>query len=198
MYQSDLNEVVYIHLQSFPNFFLSFLGPSFLRIMYFGFINDKINAITFVAVDKEKNDKVVGFVVGSTQPKKFSKILLRKYWLRFGLAVLTRCIQQPSTIIKIYQKVLMRLKDDAYSVSGAELSSIAVLPEYQSMHVGKQLIDAFLKELSNRCIHSVYLTTDKYDNDKVNYFYLRNGWNLAKSFVTPSGREMNLYTKEIS
>jgi len=197
MYQSDLNEVVHIHLQSFPNFFLTFLGPSFLRILYTGFINDKTNAITLVALDIEKENQVVGFIAGSTKPKEFFKILLRKNWPRFGLAVLMRCINQPSTIKKIYHNVKMRLKNGAYSVDGAELSSIAVLPEYQNKHVGKQLIDAFLKELNKRGIRSVYLTTDKFNNDKVNSFYLRNGWSLEKSFVTPLGREMNLYTKEI-
>ncbi|HPP01592.1 MAG TPA: GNAT family N-acetyltransferase [bacterium] len=198
MYQSDLNEVVHIHLQSFPNFFLTFLGPSFLRILYTGFINDKTNAITLVALDIEKENQVVGFIAGSTKPKEFFKILLRKNWPRFGLAVLMRCINQPSTIKKIYHNVKMRLKNGAYSVDGAELSSIAVLPEYQNKHVGKQLIDAFLKELNKRGIRSVYLTTDKFNNDKVNSFYLRNGWSLEKSFVTPLGREINLYTKEIA
>ncbi|NPU95716.1 MAG: GNAT family N-acetyltransferase [Candidatus Omnitrophica bacterium] len=192
-----LDQITAVHLLSFPNFFLTFLGPTFLKIMYSGFINDKTNAITLVAVDTEKEEKVIGFIAGSTKPKEFFKILLRKNWPRFGLAVLMRCINQPSTIKKIYHNVKMRLKNDAYSVDGAELSSIAVLPEYQNKHVGKQLIDAFLKELNKRGIRSVYLTTDKFNNDKVNSFYLRNGWSLEKSFVTPLGREMNLYTKEI-
>src|SRR5204862_7639511 len=40
MRKDDVRDVVRIHLDAFPGFFLSFLGPAFLRLLYRGILDD--------------------------------------------------------------------------------------------------------------------------------------------------------------
>ena len=73
------------------------------------------------------------------------------------------------------------------------LMSIAVLPGKQNKGIGHLLTKAFLEEAKERGLRQVDLTTDKLNNGSVNAFYLREGFYLSRSFVTPEGREMNEY-----
>ncbi|WP_305016831.1 hypothetical protein [Mycobacterium tuberculosis] len=36
---SDIAQIVQVHLQAFPGFFLTLMGPRFLRLLYSGFLN---------------------------------------------------------------------------------------------------------------------------------------------------------------
>jgi hypothetical protein len=53
--------MVEVHLQSFPHFFLTFLGSAFLAQLYSGIIADP-SGIALVA---EKDGQIVGFVAGT-------------------------------------------------------------------------------------------------------------------------------------
>ncbi len=79
----------------------------------------------------------------------------------------------------------------------ATLMSVAVAPDAQGGGIGKLLINAFLAEAKNRGVQQVNLTTDKVNNESVNAFYQKLGFNKIASFTTPEGREMNEYLIEI-
>ena len=184
----DLNVVVLTHLTGFQGFFLSILGRSFLKELYAGILDDP----TGIAFVFENDTNLCGFVAGTDSPEGFFKRLLRQRWWRFTLASIKPVLRNP----KIGPRLLGAFKrGEQTDVRGncAMLMSIAVNPEYQGQDIGKVLVDAFLKEAKKRGVGQVNLTTDKLGNDAVNGFYLRSGFRLQSSFITPEGREMNEY-----
>jgi ribosomal protein S18 acetylase RimI-like enzyme len=192
MLPSDLEFVVSVHLQSFPNFFLSFLGTSFLRELY-GAILDDVSGIAYVY---KRNEKISGFIVGTTLPSGFYTRLLRYRWLQFAWASLLPAIKNPSIIPRLL-RAFQRGKAEDVHENCATLMSIAVLPEVHGQGIGQKLIQAFLVEAAKRGIRRVNLTTDAVTNDAVNKFYLKQGFKLFKSFTTPEGRLMNEYVIEL-
>ncbi len=75
--------------------------------------------------------------------------------------------------------------------------SIAVAPEYQGQGLGKQLVEAFCRELAVSGATAVCLTTDRDNNESTNHFYQQLNFKLARSFVTPEGRAMNEYVRTL-
>ena len=74
-----------------------------------------------------------------------------------------------------------------------ELSSICVDPKFGNKGIGSKLIDK-LKEITDFSDYMyINLETDACDNDSVNKFYIKNGFKLARSYVTKEGRKMNEY-----
>jgi len=52
--------------------------------------------------------------------------------------------------------------------------------------------------MQRRDMRRVNLTTDKDNNDALNAFYRRLGFQLVRSFATPEGRWMNEYAIDLS
>jgi hypothetical protein len=73
---TDISKIVTLHLHSFPDFFLTFLGPAFLRELYTATLEDD-SGIGFVALNGED---ILGFVTGTAEPSGFYRRLLRQRW----------------------------------------------------------------------------------------------------------------------
>lgn len=184
----DCPKAVEIHLQAFEGFFLSLLGPSFLSLLYKSIIEDD-SGIAFVA---KKNEQILGFVAGTIQPTGFYSRLIKRHLFEFFLSSLFAFYKNP----EIAPRLFRALKKPGQSVpkeNCATLMSIAVDPICQSSGVGKELVTAFLEEARSKGSKYVNLTTDAINNENVNRFYLRMGFELFRSFTTPEGREMNEY-----
>jgi len=54
----DIEEVVDVHMRAFPDFFLTFLGPGFLKEFYKSFLYDD-QGIGFVAIE---NSRILGAI----------------------------------------------------------------------------------------------------------------------------------------
>lgn len=184
----DVECVVDIHLSSFIGFFLSSMGASFLKVFYQGVLFDK-GCIAFVI---ERDQRISGFVVGTSQPAGFYKRVLARDWLRLLLACVVPVLKQPLTSWRLVRR-LLKAQQTQYHPDEAFLMSIAVSPFSQGLGIGQQLVAAFLEEAKNVGISSVGLTTDKLDNERVNQFYLQAGFTCTRSFCTPEGRQMNEY-----
>lgn len=187
--ECDIQQVVAVHLASFPGFFLSFLGHRFLSIFYAG-ICSAPEGIAFVY----PNDAGIpaGFVAGTSNPGGFYSRLLKRDWLKFALASIIPVLKKPSVIGRVARAV--------YHPSGnpigddvAGLFSIGVLPELQGTGAGKKLVQSFLQEASRRGCKRVFLTTDRDDNEVVNVFYQKLGFAVERQYETPEGRRMNEY-----
>lgn len=186
MTAAQVEEVVNVHLRSFEGFFLSFLGPNFLRLYYESVVGYR-GAAGYVCVI---GGRVVGFVCGMVSPSHFYSYLLRTRWWRFALAALGAALGRPSVIPRLFRALFYPSQTSGRSDT-ATLTSIAVDPAVQGEGVGAQLIAAFLADMRARGVKRVDLTTDRYDNDEVNAFYQRQGFHCERTFVTPEGREMN-------
>jgi ribosomal protein S18 acetylase RimI-like enzyme len=192
--QADVPAMVAVHLESFPGFFLTFLGKRFLAVLY-----DRVlissEAIGFVAEDAFGS--VVGFVAGVTLQTGFYRTLLARHWAPFAWASLGSVLRRPTVIPRLL-RAFRRSADAQEAASDCLLMSIAVLPQMQSKQVGVELMFAFLSDAHQRGVHAVSLTTDKYGNDRVNSFYERIGFELFRSYETPEGRWMNEYVIDLS
>jgi ribosomal protein S18 acetylase RimI-like enzyme len=187
--KKHLQGVVRIHLSSFPNFFLSFLGPKFLLLFYSGIISAS-EGIAFVYQNEE--GLPVGFVAGSLNPGGFYSRLLKRDWFQFALASVLPVLRRPTVILRVVRAVLHPAANPVGS-DVAGLFSIGVLPEMQGSGAGKKLVQAFLDEATRRGCKRVFLTTDCDNNDTVNAFYTKLGFSMERQLVTPEGRRMNEY-----
>ena len=186
--RGDLKKIVDIHIEAFPGFFLTFLGPGFLKQFYNSFLDDD-HGIGVVAVE---NNKILGAVVGPLQPAGYFKRLLLRKWYAFCFASVGAVLKNPKVIKRLFRAVFYR----GQSPQGGEralLSSIAVSPDVQGKGVGKALVMKWLDVVKAKGVKGAFLTTDAENNDSVNDFYRSLGWKLESTHKTPDGRKMNRY-----
>ncbi|GAB6192081.1 GNAT family N-acetyltransferase [Desulfocastanea catecholica] len=189
MNTNDLEVVVNIHLHSFPNFFLSSLGPRFLALYYAG-ICAAPEGIGFVYINT--SGIPAGFVAGSSNPRGFYSRLLKRDWLKFALASVGAVICKPSVIGRL-ARGLFHPGSNPVGDDVAGLFSIGVLPELQGTGAGNLLVQAFLHEAAVRGCKRVFLTTDRDNNGAVNAFYKKLRFRIERQYETPEGRRMNEY-----
>jgi ribosomal protein S18 acetylase RimI-like enzyme len=188
MGKMDCARVVDIHLRSFQGFFLTFLGPSFISLLYCATIKD-IGGVALVA---EQRNKVCGFVTGTTQPFSFYKRLVKEHLFGFFWASLQGFLRNPAILPRLLRSFTMP-GQPLPTEKCATLMSLAVDPDCQGIGIGKLLVLAFLDEAKKSGCFSVNLTTDAVNNDGINKFYERLGFSLYRSFLTPEKRLMNEY-----
>jgi colanic acid biosynthesis glycosyl transferase WcaI len=188
MSEDDLQGVVAVHLRSFAHFFLSELGSVFLLCLYDEIMRDPSG----VALVFRTDDRVDGFVAGTTQPQRFYRRLLLRRWYRFAFAALLPALRNPRIISRLLNAFRKPREEADYADCGL-LMSLAVDPTCQGGDVGRTLVISFLDECRARGLKLVHLTTDHVNNDRVNAFYQRLGFRLHRTFSTPQGRLMNDY-----
>jgi ribosomal protein S18 acetylase RimI-like enzyme len=185
---TDLSQIVDIHRQSFAGFFLTILGPNFLRLLYQN-IGSDTEGVVLVA---SSANRVKGFVAGVLHQAGFYRRLVQQHKWAFARASLGAVLKKPSIAPRLW-RALRRPADAQDSAADACLMSIAVRPEAEGQGIGQQLVKAFCQELSRRGVSAVCLTTDHDHNERVNQFYQRLGFQLHQVFTTPEGRTMNEY-----
>ena len=185
----ELPQVVEVHQASFPGFFLTFLGPRFLRLLYDSILTDAEGAL-LVAVGNA--GRVEGFVAGVTRQDGFYLRLVKKRAWAFAAAASGAVLRHPRIGPRLW-RALRRPDEARQAAAAACLMSIAVRPESAGRGIGRQLVEGFGDEMDRRGVRAFCLTTDRDDNDRVNQFYQRMGFNLAQTFTTPEGRVMNEY-----
>nr|WP_288723124.1 GNAT family N-acetyltransferase [uncultured Sellimonas sp.] len=177
-----------LHMVAFPDFFLTQLGLPFLKTLYRGYMEDENSGI----IVAEINGKLAGFIAYSNEYSQFYKGLLKRHLIRFAFCSLLAVIRHPSfckRLLGAFKKSDDVKKEEAY----VELASICVNPKAGGKGVGSRLIDK-LKEITDFTIYEyINLETDACDNDVVNKFYIKNRFQLARSYVTAEGRKMNEY-----
>lgn len=192
MSASDLAQVVEAHLESFPGFFLTFLGAEFLGLLYESMRTDP-EGLVLVA---SSGQGVEGFVAGVTQQSGFYRRLINQKKWAFGIASIKALLKRPSIAPRLI-RALKRPAEASSSSAAACLMSIAVRSNARGKGIGKRLVEAFCSEMANRGVSSICLTTDRDDNDETNQFYQKLKFRLSRTFVTPEGRAMNEYVIEV-
>jgi len=186
----DVAAVVMIHQNAFPGFFLTFLGPRFLKEFYAAFLQES-TSIALVDRDSESG-RILGFVVGTIQPSGFFKRLLKRRWWAFCFASLGALMRKPASAPRVLRALFYRGSPPG-GHDRALLSSIAVDPGSGGRGLGKALVESWVEEVRKRGMPGCYLTTDAVGNEPVNRFYERCGWKVESTYVTPEGRKMNRY-----
>jgi ribosomal protein S18 acetylase RimI-like enzyme len=182
--QGDIPQIVEVHLASFQNFFLTFLGRAFLERLYTE-IAAESGGVVLVATSAE--GAVIGFAAGVPHLAEFYKRLIRGKWLTFGLASIRAAILRP-TVIPRLGRALKAAENAKEAACPGTLMSIAVAPEAKGMGVGKSLISQFLQEMQQRGVPMICLTTDRDNNDATLGFYEGFGFRKLREFRTREGR----------
>jgi len=192
MQPRDLNAVVRLHLRSFGGFFLSFLGPRFLKLLY-GEILKRPDHVALAA--RHPDGRLAGFVAGVAHQGSFYGEVARRRWFAFAVAAFPAAIRNPRIVPRLMRSLRHpgRARDAA---SQALLMSVAVDPDLSGRGIGRLLVSGFLKAMREKGVRTVSLTTDRDANDRVNAFYRDLGFRLARSYATAEGRWMNEYTKD--
>ena len=189
MASSDyIKAIAELHKRAFNSFFLTQLGIPFLRTLYIGYMDDKDSGL----IVAEDGSRLVGFIAYSNDYPRFYKGLIKNHLLKFAFCSAGAAIRHPSIIKRLlgaFKKSESVIKEEKY----VELASICVDPEIESKGVGTALID-YLKGIVDFNTYAyINLETDADGNDAVNRFYVKNGFELEREFITAEGRRMNEY-----
>lgn len=188
----DLDSITQLHIDAFPNFFLTKMGYSFV-MSYYQIVLNFPDRIALVA---ESKGIILGFIVGFGNPSSFYSFY-KKHKLRLIPLIILSVLKNPLLIKQIIINV-GRVSGFESSAHDIEISSIAVSPKKQDMKIGKNLLLKFLDVAREQSIYNnVFLTTDSYNNEIVNSFYQKQEFILKESFWR-GNRKMNLYFKALS
>ena len=164
------------------------LGTPFLKTLYKGYVEDDNSGILVAELD----GKIAGFIAYSNEYSNFYKNLLKRYLVPFAFCSLLAVLRHPSfgkRLLGALKKSDDVKKDRPY----VELASICVNPKLGNKGIGSKLIQ-HLKNITDFTVYSyINLETDACRNDAVNQFYVKNGFQLIRSYVTAEGRKMNEY-----
>jgi ribosomal protein S18 acetylase RimI-like enzyme len=191
-----LNEVagvVDVHLASFQNFFLSFLGRPFLDLLYREMANES-GSVFLIALSAKA--EILGFAAGVPDLPAFYRRLLRERWLVFGLASVRAALLRPSIIPRLW-RALGAAETANQAPCPATLMSIAVAPEAMNKGLGKRLLEAFLRGMASEGVEKICLTTDRDDNAAAIGLYERSGFRRVREYQTPEKRWLLDYLIEV-
>jgi ribosomal protein S18 acetylase RimI-like enzyme len=190
---SDSNQIAKIHLKSFPYFFLTTLGYSFLKTYYRSCVKSK-EAISICAINQD-DKKLLGFAVGCFNSKGFNKKLIYSNLGAYFFQTLILFFTKPLALLRLYKNLS---KGNFLSDKGnyAELLSIGVSPGQNGLGIGQQLLVEFENQLKEKGVNTVTLTTDADSNDSVLRFYKKSGYKVYYEFVTFPNRKMLKLIKE--
>ena len=185
----QIKSIVDIHLATFPGFFLTFLGPGFLKCLYQAFITHEASQLL---IAENEAGELLGFVAFSNDLSALYRHLIRRDLFPLAWYSFSAFLRRPSILFRL----LRGLKQPGQSLRAeryAELSSIGVVPQWKHSGVGSALISEVKSRIDFSTISYLKLETDADNNDEVNAFYLRNGFVLHNNLTTKEGRRMNEY-----
>lgn len=191
---NDVETIVKIHEQAFPDFFLTTLGKSFLCLYYKCMCNCD-DAVTLCA---EEEGELKGFATSSYYSHGFNTTLIKKNLFKFGLMGVELMFTKPKAILRLAKNLDKKAEGNAVEDNGeyAELYSIAVIPGNQGSGIGKKLLIA-TEEYVAKHNSKISLTTDYYNNEKTIGFYHSLGYQDYYEFVTYPNRRMWRMIKQL-
>lgn len=191
---TDVDSIVAIHNQAFPDFFLTTLGSRFLQLYYKCMCKCE-DAVTLCA---EEDGEVKGFATSSYYSHGFNTTLIKKNLFRFGLMGIELLFTKPKAILRLVKNLDKNAEGNAVEDNGeyAELYSIAVKPGNQGSGIGRNLLMATEKDVAKHN-SKISLTTDYYNNEKTIGFYHSLGYQDYYEFVTYPDRRMWRMIKEL-
>lgn len=191
---SDSNQIAKIHLKTFPNFFLTTLGYSFLKTYYRSCAKSK-DAISICATNQD-DKKLLGFAVGCLNSAGFNKRLIFSNSLEYSYRAILLLFTKPIALFRLF-KNLEKNNDKEDSGNYAELLSIGVLPDQNGFGIGQKLLVEFENQIKENGVNTITLTTDADYNDSVLRFYEKSGYSVYYDFDAFPNRKMLKLIKKL-
>lgn len=166
-----------IHASALPNDFLPSLGLDFLERVYYPAALRSAHAATFVAM---VDSYAVGFVTVASNPRELSHDMLR----RRGMQLATYALRAALRDYRYLTKCLAVCRAAALTgknPSEGEISFIAVQAPFRGRGLGRELVAAALKFLSDCGVRSCRTKTLAH-NHTVIQMYENIGWHVRDRF----------------
>lgn len=167
---SDVENIVRIHLNSFPRGLMTFMGPKYLERTYKGLVRHSEIGLVY----EDEFYVVKGFVFSRPSCPAFSRFnlklcisiifsLLKNIWTLVPLLV--------SRIHLVLMSFFLR-KKVVYTSESLELAYIAIDESLRSKGIGRELIKAFEQEAHSILGYTQFST--RTHNERLTAFYIKN------------------------
>lgn len=189
-----INTILNIHKEAFPDFFLTRLGDSFLKIYYSSVIKNEKSL--FIGLFNK--NELVGFCCTATISKNFNKLIIRDNLLPFMFLGLLLLVTKPRYLYGLFRNMTKKSPSVHDRSEYAELLSIAVKNNYQGCGLGKKMVQYTENELVKLNQLQISLTTDLYNNEKTIIFYQKLGYKILYELTAWPNRKMYRMLKELN
>lgn len=191
--EENIIEIVKVHKSAFPDFFLTELGDTFLKL-YYGSVLKSEEGILLVCLEDEE---VIGFCAACTESKGFNIKLIKKNIGKYLLEGIRLSFIRPKAIMRLYNNLTKTSREVEDKGDYAELMSIGVNNNIQSKGIGQALLHELEEILKGACITKLSLTTDVSDNEKTLRFYSKSGFKTMYEFISYPSRKMFRLIKDL-
>ncbi len=190
----DLEEVVRVHNSAFKGFFLTDLGPRFLKLYYRSVAKSDIGILLGAFDD---SGVLTGFCAACQRSNGFNQKIVSDNIVDFGMIGLHLLITKPSALIRLIKNITKKgnNEDDG---EYAELLSIAVDKRIQHSGTGKAMLSRLEDILKAKNIQLLSLTTDGENNSSTLSFYRKQGFREYYKFIAYPERPMYRLIKNLN
>lgn len=184
----DCKNIAKIHVGSLNESFLGTLGEKFLNLFYRALIEHKNSKVIVI----EDDNKIIGFVSGSSDTKSFYKYFLKSKFIHAGINLLPKVVSL-NTLRKILETLTYPNNEITTSeLPKAELLSIALTKDVLRKGLGKTLFYALADEFNKEEIYKFKITVG--DNlFYANKFYQKMGCIKVAEIEVHKGEKSNIY-----
>jgi len=209
---ADFKAAAELHLEVLDIEFISRFGPSFLREYYRAWTLAPGGIA--LAVDDVAQGRLIGVLLGATQPHAHVSAMVRGFGPRLGAHMVMASLKRPAlardlvvtraaryagglwrlAVARVAARVNARRRQDrpaGSAVATGEITHLLVDPSAQGHGVGKALVEAALETGRAAGIDEVVLVTPP--DQAATRFYERIGWSAAGTVVSRSGERFVRY-----
>ena len=203
---ADTDFAARLHADTLPHGFFVRIGRGFLREYYRSFAESPL-AVAFVA---EVDGAPAGILVGTTDQAGHYRLVVRRWWWRFGAWALVGICRRPAlamvfirTRARRYARGLVRLtrrNPQPTSVSTRSavgvLTHLAVVREHRDAGVGGALVRSYVDAAAANGARSLQVATLA-GADGAGGFYERLGWTQTTERPDVEGQVWTIYTRTV-
>lgn len=199
----DLAEIARLHVRGLPIGLFPQLGERFVARWHQAFIRSPYAvALTVTATESHGHERVVGFVIGATDQRRFQQELLSHHRAallgRGALALVARprvLLRFLRTRLGPYLRGLWRSRTCRTGTEGAvtrdraivaDLTAILITSELRRTGAGRELVELFLERCAAAGTSTVELVAAM-EPAGATAFYERTGWSALQEYVTRDG-----------
>ena len=178
MVHADIESVVALHRICFPDYFVTELGPRFLRLYY----GETLDEIALVAVDEDRG--LLGFHLSFARPgRTFTRLLVRRgpVFLLAALPTAIRGLRQARRVAgAVFKPAQARLPEGS-----AICMYTAVSPDARGRGVARQLLMAMRAAAIHRGL--VAMVGENEDEERLCALYESIGFCRVGTFIASDG-----------
>lgn len=189
--QNDIYLIADLHKKYINKGFLNLLGIKFLILLYHNLIIFN-KGILFTV---KKDNRILGFISGVTNVKKFYKYFLQTNFFRLFVLIIFKLFNMK--IIKgVFEILFYPQKSTKIKTPDAELLSIVVDKEYQGKGIAKILLNKLVTEFKNKKIENFKVIVGAELKRAVN-FYEKAGFIKFSDIEVHKGIKSYVYVYKI-